>query len=58
MVFKKSMESISVSVDEEGNIRLETPDYGGGEQVIAFPPEQADTLIEWIQKAKAAALEI
>jgi len=52
---RKKMEAIEVYVNEHGYICLKNDDYGDGEQVVSFSPEQADTVINWIKEAKEAA---
>ena len=53
----KRMESVEVYLSEKGQICLKNDDYGAGEQIITFTPEQADTVIEWIRQAKEEALK-
>jgi hypothetical protein len=51
--------ALKVYVDEkQADICIESPDFGGGEQIVAVSPDQVDQLIEWLKEKKAEALEL
>lgn len=56
---KKSTEQIDFEIDDQGTIWLaqETEVEAEGKHKIMVSPDQIDLLIEWLQSAKATALE-
>ena len=53
---EKRMEEVTVSVSDSDHVCIKVDDYGAGEQVITFHPDQVDLLIQWLKEAKAKAL--
>lgn len=55
---KKLMQEVSVSTEEDGDIALEQSHHCQDAAVIYISPEQVDTLVVWLQEAKAELLGI
>jgi hypothetical protein len=50
---QKRMEAINIRTLDDGFIEISSDDYGEGQQQISIPVEQIDTVIKWLQEAKA-----